>query len=119
MLGFSLVGGAVGWRILRLGRRTGGAPERWIGYCLLFICAVGYPISRASQMLPAGALRVWLLVLGVGAIDLGLFCVYGFTHSVFRPGARLVRAALAIPAAVLTLHLVGFALALLCAPRAA
>lgn len=112
MLSFSLVGGVVGWRILRLARRTGGKPERWIALCLLFICAIGYPIALVSQLVPPGAARIPILAIGVGAIDFGLFCVYLFTRSVFRPSHRWLRVALALPAAALAVHLVGFTLAL-------
>jgi hypothetical protein len=112
MLAFTLVGGVVGWRILRLTRATRGAPERWIGLCLLGICAVGYPIALVSQTLPPGALRVVLVVLGVGGIDFGLFSVYAFTRAVFRPDVAWLRAGLAVPAAVLVVHLAGLGHAL-------
>jgi hypothetical protein len=112
MLAFTLVGGVVGWRILRLARATSGAPERWIGCCLLGICAVGYPVAILSQLVPPGPLRVLLVVLGVGAIDFGLLSVYGFTRAVFRPDLGWLRAALAVPAVALGIHLLGLALAL-------
>jgi hypothetical protein len=53
---------------------------------------------------------VALVVVGVGAIDFGLFSVYGFTRAVFRPG--LSPALLAVPGSALVLHLIGLALAL-------
>jgi hypothetical protein len=107
MLSFSGIGASVGWRIRRLARATGGAPERWIARCLLGICALGYPLALASQLTPPGAARVVLVTLGVGAIDFGLFCVYLFTRAVFRPQLGWLRFVLALPAMALAAHLVG------------
>jgi hypothetical protein len=112
LLAFSGVGALVGWRILRLARATGGAPERWVALCLLSICGVGYPIAIASQLLPPGGVRVLTVALGVAAIDFGLGCNYLFTRSVFRPGVAWLRFAVAGVWLALALHWVGLVHAL-------
>jgi hypothetical protein len=104
LVAFSVVGGVVGWRIRKLARATGGAPERWVGVCLLAICAIAYPLLIVGQALPPGAARVAALSLGIAVADVGVAAIYLFTRSAFRPDVRWLGVVLAVPFAGMAAH---------------
>jgi hypothetical protein len=112
MVAFSVVGTTVGWRILRIARRTGGAPERWIALCLLPICGFGYPLLVVAQAFD-GMPALVAMSLGVAAANFGLSSIFFFTRAVFRPGIRWLGPALGIFVALLLFHWGALTLALL------
>jgi len=107
LVAFAVVGGAVGFRIRKLARATGGAPERWVALCMLAICAVAYPLLMVSQVLPAGVVRIALLSLGVAVAHVGIAAIFLFTWSAFRPDVRWIRFPLAILFATMAAHWIG------------
>lgn len=107
LVAFCGVGTGVGWKVLRLARATGGAPERWIGLCLIGICALGYPILIAGQALPSRTAQVAAVCLGIGTLNFGLLCIFLFTRCVFRPAVPWLRHAVGLAAAALTVHWLG------------
>lgn len=109
LVAFAGVGGFVGWRILKLARATGGAPERWVAVCLLAICAVAYPLLVVNQAVVPGGARVVLLLLGLGSAHVGIAAAFLFTRSAFRPDVRWLRYALAVVFAMMGAHWVGIA----------
>jgi hypothetical protein len=73
-------------RLLVLHRRTGGAPELWLGAMLLLSVGLGYPTRIAADQGP----REWageLLVISHLAIGAGFCFLFVFTRRVFRPEA--------------------------------
>ena len=107
LVAFSVVGGIVGLRIRKLAKATGGAPERWVALCLLAICGVAYPLLIGSQVVPAGAVRVALLSLGVGIAHVGIAAMFLFTWSAFRAELAWIRWAIAAVIAAMAAHWVG------------
>jgi hypothetical protein len=103
IIAFSVVGATVGWRIGKIARRTGGAPERWIALCLLPICGFGYPLLVSAQAFAGGAALV-AMSLGIAASDFGLGCIFFFTRAVFRPGVRWLGPLLTSIVALLLFH---------------
>jgi hypothetical protein len=107
LVAFSVVGGVVGLRIRKLAKATGGAPERWVALCLIAICGVAYPLLIGSQVVPAGAVRVALLSLGVGIAHIGIAAIFLFTWSAFRAGVGWIRWPLAAAIAAMAAHWLG------------
>jgi len=107
LVAFCAVGGVVGWKVLRLARSGGGEPERWIAWCLLGICAIGYPILMIGQALPFRAAHVVAVLLGTSAVNVGLLAGFRFTRCVFRPDVVWLRPALGAVAALLALQTLG------------
>jgi hypothetical protein len=103
MIAFSVVGATVGWRIWKIARRTGGAPERWIALCLLPICGFGYPLLVLAQAFSGKAALV-AMSLGIAASDFGLGCIFFFTRAVFRPRVRWLGPALTSAVVLLLFH---------------
>jgi hypothetical protein len=97
----------VGLRIRKLARATGGAPERWVALCLIAICGVAYPLLIGSQMVPAGALRVALLSLGVGTAHVGIAAIFLFTWSAFRADVAWIRWPVGAAIAAMVAHWLG------------
>ena len=107
LVAFSVVGGLVGWRIQKLARATGGAPERWVALCLIAICAIAYPMFLVGQIIPPGALRVVLLSLGVAFAHVGVGAIFLFTWSAFRPEARWIRFPIGAAFTTMAMHWIG------------
>jgi hypothetical protein len=71
-------------RLLVLHRRTGGAPELWLGVMLLLSVGFGYPARIGADRGPAE----WtgeLLALSHITIAIGFCFLFVFTRRVFRP----------------------------------
>jgi hypothetical protein len=103
------VGVGVGWRLLSLTRRTGGAPEACMGLGLLLVTVVGGPLSavgRLPQLLGTTA-GDFLFALGLAATLAGIACFYAFTWRVFRPGSRAARGVLWAACLALAVQWVG------------
>lgn len=107
LLAFCGVGALVGWKVLRLARRSGGEAERWIAICLLGICATGYPILMIAQALPVPWVRVLASVLGIACLDVGVFAVFMFTRCVFQPDSQRLRRVVAAVGVGLVVHWIG------------
>jgi hypothetical protein len=107
LVAFSVVGGLVGWRIRKLARATGGAPERWVALCLLAICAVAYPMFLLGQLVPPSAVRVGLLSLGIAVAHVGVGAIFMFTWSAFRPDVRWIRYPMGAAFAMMAAHWIG------------
>lgn len=109
----------VGVRMLRLARRTHGAPERLLGFSFLTFSTLGVPLLTLAGY---GASRlafanVPLIVLALALLDLGATLFAAFVWRVFRPedpGGRLVVGAAAL---ALLLHVALAAVGLASAPR--
>jgi hypothetical protein len=83
LIGASVV---VAIRLLLLHRRTGGAPELWLGTMLLLSVGFGYPARIAADQGP----RVWageFMAISHIAIGAGFAFLFVFTRRVFRPEA--------------------------------
>jgi hypothetical protein len=106
LVAFALVG-AVGFRIQKLARTTGGAPERWVAICLLAICGVAYPLLIASAVVPAGAVRIAAVSLGIAFAHVGIAAGILFTWSAFRPEVRWLRWPIGLGFAAMFAHWVG------------
>ncbi len=94
-LAFVAAGGVVGVRLLQLAGRTRGLPERVIGFSLLMLAAVSWPLMLvvSAPEPPAAWIQRSALVGASVAMALGWSGVFVFTWRVFRPGdgwARLL-----------------------------
>jgi hypothetical protein len=91
-MAFVGVGGGVGVKLLWLGRRTHGFPERVVGFSLLALSGVAWPLMLAAraEALPAPLLRAALAGASL-AMALGWSGVFLFTWRVFRPGPGWAR----------------------------
>jgi hypothetical protein len=92
-LAFVAAGAVVGVRLMRLASRTGGLPERVMGFSLFFLSAVAWPLMlvvSAPVPVPGPLLR---LAVGGGGLAMALAWsgVFLFTWRVFRPGAEWAR----------------------------
>jgi hypothetical protein len=87
------VGVAMGWRILRRARGSRGAPERWMGLALLWICAGGYPMLLVGQLVGHELARFAFVSLGVFSGHVGMACILWFTYRVFRADVGWLRVA--------------------------
>ena len=99
---------AVGVRLLALGLRSGGTPERALAAAYLLFGAVGYPLgawarARAASGDPHAGL--WLAA-ALAIQNVGIAGVYVFVAGVFRPG-RSGRAATAAGALLLAASWLG------------
>jgi len=84
---------AVGIRLLRIGQRTQGTPERIVGFSLFVLGAIAWPLLMvvgAPQPAPAPVLRAAAVVSNV-AMGLGWSGVFVFTWHVFRPAEPWAR----------------------------
>ena len=119
----SLVGVAVGFRLMRLALRTRQAPEAAMATAFLTIYVLGFPavgVSRVPSFVgtaPGNA----LFAAGISSIGVGLHCFSVFSWRTFRPTARwaaglATAAALIMAAAVIHLALAVFATTELGAP---
>lgn len=93
-LAFILSGTVVGTRMLRLGRRTGGLPERAVGFSMLLLSALAWPLLLlvgSPVALPEPLLRAAFAGASV-AMALGWTGVFVFTWHVFRGGDGWARA---------------------------
>jgi len=81
---------AVGFRLVALHRRSGGAPELLLGLMLLLSVGVAYPVLIAADRVSTEMLRP-LLVVSALATGLGFSMLYVFTWRVFRPQATWAR----------------------------
>jgi hypothetical protein len=110
----SLVASAVlGFRLLRLARRTGELPELIIGSAFLGAGVVGYVLmligAGGAQVMPAElALRFFLA--GYLAISGGVVLTYLFVWRVFRPSSKLARVFVGIVCPVVAVTGLPFAL---------
>ena len=85
-LAFIVVGAAVGIRLLLLGQKTGGLPERSVGLALLLIGGIGYPLAVAAGTpgLVTPSKGVAMIAVATFVINVGFIGVVLFTWSVFR-----------------------------------
>lgn len=100
---FIAIASIVGIRLLLLARRTRGLPELSLGFGLLIIVGVGYPLALVgrSTMESSPDTARWLLALSALPVGLGWSGVWIFTWRVFRPDQGLAkRATLAALAAM-------------------
>lgn len=98
----------IGARLLRLGWRTRGRPERLLGAGSLLIGTIGMPLSVASGFGgAAGGVHVPLWLASEVLTQLGVVCFYAFAQQVFRPGVPWARAAVALAAVTLPACLAG------------
>ena len=114
-LAFIIVGAMVGIRLLILGQKTRGLPERAIGLALLLVGGVGYPMAIAAGTpgLLAPALGVKVMALSSFVMNLGFIGIVLFTWSVFRRNelwARVVMIVLSICYAVHAVLMAQYAL---------
>jgi hypothetical protein len=87
------VGVTMGWRILRRARGNAGAPERWMGWALLWICGGGYPMLLLGQLASHELARFALVSFGVLSGHVGMACILWFTYRVFRTEVAWLRVA--------------------------
>jgi hypothetical protein len=86
-------GGSVGARLVRLSLRTRHLTEFFLGFSLLDMSLVAYPLTVLAQFAPLslGAVRVafavWAFTLTLGWAALSIF-----TQRTFRPGVGTARA---------------------------
>ena len=94
-LAFIGVASVVGARLLLLARRTRGLPEASLGFGLLIIVGLGYPLALLGRGSVASAPEAarWLLALSAVPMGLGWSGVWIFTWRVFRPDHPLARIA--------------------------
>ena len=87
---FIVVSIVMGARLLLLARRTRGLPEFAMGFGLLIIAGVAYPLSLAGRGLAPESpeLGRWLMASSAVPAALGWSTVWVFTREVFRPGSR-------------------------------
>ena len=91
-LAFMGVGAGVGAKLLWLARRTRGFPELVVGFSLLVLAGVAWPLMLvASAPVPDAVLRGARGAASV-AMALGWSGVFLFTWRVFRPGRGWARA---------------------------
>lgn len=92
-LAFVGSGTVIGFRLIRLARRTKGFPERVLGLSLFVLAAVAWPgmlVVGAPTAPPAPVLRAALAAAGI-AMALGWSGQFFFTWRVFRPTDRWAR----------------------------
>jgi len=92
-----VVGVVVGFRLLRLGRRTGEQPEMLIALGLLLATVVGAPLSAVGRapgiaLTPAGNV---VFACGMVAVQMGIAFFSLFTWHVFRREALWATAGMA------------------------
>jgi hypothetical protein len=87
----SLLLAALGVRLLRISRRGGGTPERWLGTAFLSAGASAWLVPLAAREgLPTETAR--LIAFGAqGGMSVAIACLVRFTWVVFRPGASPAR----------------------------
>jgi hypothetical protein len=93
-LAFVVSGALVGVRLMWLSRRTGGQPERTIGFSLFMLSGLSWPlllVVSAPGETAAPILRAALAGAGL-SMALGWSGVFLFTLRVFRPGIVWARA---------------------------
>lgn len=88
----------VGVRLLRLASKTGGAPERWLGWQFVIGSGIAYPVViggllavRPDQATPAYV--VWMIALGRLGLDAALVFMLLFVATVFRADEAWARRA--------------------------
>jgi hypothetical protein len=93
-LAFVVSGALIGVRLMWLSRRTGGQPERSLGFSLFMLSGIAWPLMlvvSAPGGTPAPVLRAALGGAGL-AMALAWSGVFLFTLRVFRPGVGWARA---------------------------
>jgi hypothetical protein len=90
---FIVVASVVGIRLLLLSRRTRGLPEFVLGYGLLIIVGVGYPMALygSTQLHADPHTARWMLALSAIPVGLGWTGVWIFLWRVFRPDSAVAR----------------------------
>jgi hypothetical protein len=85
------VGAGVGVKLLALARRTGGFPELVVGFSLLVLAGVAWPLMLVARApVPPAALRAAYVGASL-TMALGWAGVFLFTWRVFRPDAGWAR----------------------------
>ncbi len=117
MLVFVVVCSAVGVRILRRARKSGGT-ELACGLGFVLIGLLGYPLTAASGngLKVVGEVSLPLTLAGMLFTNAGLACFFEFTRRVFRPGELWARALSLLSIAALVVSLVTYAVRLATAP---
>jgi hypothetical protein len=84
---------ALGVRLVRLSRRTGASPERWLGLAFLLAGASAWLLPlAASQELRLGAETArGIAFVAQGGMTGALVCLVLFTWQVFRAGSAMGR----------------------------
>lgn len=96
----------VGVRLLLLARRTRGLPETCLGWAMLCLMGIGYPVAVASQAesaLGIGPAKV-AQNFSTACIDIAFVLTYVFTWRVFRPRSAAALTATLLACAVLVVH---------------
>jgi len=93
-LAFVVSGAIVGVRLMWLSRRTGGQPERTIGFSLFMLSGLAWPLMLVVSAPGEAAAPVLRVALGGAGLAMGLALsgVFLFTLRVFRPGIAWARA---------------------------
>jgi hypothetical protein len=89
-LGFIVIGGVVGVRLLVLARRTRQPAELWLGLALFSIAGLAYPLVITAGAAPTGLQRV-LAAVGNALLCFGWSCLWLFTWTTFRREATWAR----------------------------
>lgn len=100
---------AVGTKLLRLARRTGGVPERTLGLFFLLGGGIGYPLSALAALFPE-----WHAILSLGSslfTGVSQAMLFLFTARVFRAGDWRGRVGLAIGFALVLAYVLGYSIA--------
>ncbi len=89
-----LVGSAIGWRLVRVARHTGGSSEAILGRAFIAIFGLTYPLIIVSRLpgMPTTLLGKVLFGLALLPVVFGLGSFYVFTRRVFRPHSAWARA---------------------------
>lgn len=90
-MAFVGVGAGVGLKLLWLARRTRGFPERVVGFSLLVLSAVAWPLMLAASASPPESVLRAARAGASLAMALGWAGVFLFTWRVFRPGPGWAR----------------------------
>jgi hypothetical protein len=107
---FSAFSFFLGWRVLRLARRSGGLPERALGIAFLFSGGIA-PLLQAPPLMEVGPVAVQRACFaGVRlGIDLGIGCQMLFTWQVFRRESAWARRLFACAVASLAILYAAYA----------
>lgn len=96
----------VGLRLLLMARRTGGVPETCLGWMLLVLMGIGYPLAVGAQAEAQLGLAIakLLQVVSNALIDVGFALIFVFTWKVFRTGRAWAGALVLVAMAALLFH---------------
>jgi hypothetical protein len=101
---FMGVVGGVGYRLLRLWRKTREAPEGLLGFGLVLMSCLAIPLAAFGRLPLTAEAPIGRLAFGVGifCVGGGVVLIVAFTREVFRKDAAWAKTLLAV-ATVLTI----------------